>query len=143
MEKLWYAREAKIWDEALPIGNARIGGMVFSDPINDRIQISEETLWSGYPGKETREHSLKELEPARRFLREGKWIEGMRATEDTMLDAVSASYVTYGNLLVEMKYPQFDARVTDYRRELDMEHGYVKQCINTVALLLKRPLSCR
>ena len=51
MEKLWYKREARVWDEALPIGNARIGGMVFSGAINDRIQISEETLWSGYPNK--------------------------------------------------------------------------------------------
>ena len=126
MEKLWYKREAKIWDEALPIGNSRIGGMVFSDPINDRIQISEETLWSGYPNREMREHSLDELKDARRFLSEGKWVEGMRATEATMLDAVSASYLTYGSLLVEMKYPEFNAEVTDYRRELDMEHGYVK-----------------
>ena len=50
----------------------------------------------------------------------------MRATEATMLDAYSDSYLTYGSLLVEFKYPDHDAEVTDYRRELDMRNGCVR-----------------
>lgn len=52
MHKLWYDKEALTWEEALPIGNGRLGAMVFSNPINDRIQINEDTLWTGYPGTE-------------------------------------------------------------------------------------------
>ena len=124
MEKLWYNKEAKVWDEALPIGNARIGGMVFSDPICDRIQINEETLWSGCPDKESREHSLKELEKARKLLGEQKWIEGMRATEETMLDVYTDAYLTYGTLFFEITGSE--NKVENYRRELDMENGCVK-----------------
>ena len=124
MEKLWYKKEAEVWDEALPIGNSRIGGMVFSGPVCDRIQVSEETLWSGYPQKETREHSMEEIQSARALLREQKWIEGMRATESTMLDQYTDAYLTYGTLFFELTSSEH--KIENYRRELDMEHGLVK-----------------
>jgi alpha-L-fucosidase 2 len=47
--KLWYEHAASSWEEALPIGNGRLGAMVFGGPAVDRIQFNEETLWSGRP----------------------------------------------------------------------------------------------
>ena len=47
MGQLWYEHPAVEWEEALPVGNGRIGGMVFAGPIYDRIILNEETLWSG------------------------------------------------------------------------------------------------
>ena len=48
---LWYTSEAKRWLEALPIGNGRIGGMVFGGITKERIALTESTVWSGAPGE--------------------------------------------------------------------------------------------
>lgn len=130
MKKLWYNKEAISWEEALPIGNGRLGAMVFANPVNDRIQISEETLWTGYPNKETRKHSIQELLAVRKLVEEGKYVQANKAVSDSMLGIKCEAYVTYGSIYVEM----FDTRsgytdlteITDYRRELDMETGIVK-----------------
>jgi alpha-L-fucosidase 2 len=45
--KLWYEEPAKIWEEALPLGNGIIGAMVFGKPLDEIYQLNEETLWSG------------------------------------------------------------------------------------------------
>jgi alpha-L-fucosidase 2 len=47
--KLWYDRPAREWVEALPIGNGRLGGMVFGSPTHERIALNEDTLYSGEP----------------------------------------------------------------------------------------------
>ena len=47
--KLWYNQPAKQWVEALPVGNGRLGAMVYGDPINEIIQLNENTVWAGQP----------------------------------------------------------------------------------------------
>ena len=47
--KLWSKRPAREWTEALPLGNGRIGAMVYGDPLNETICLNEDSLWSGYP----------------------------------------------------------------------------------------------
>ena len=47
MSKLWYKKPASCWDEALPLGNGRLGAMVFGDPVRERIQLNEESMWYG------------------------------------------------------------------------------------------------
>ena len=49
MSKLWYKEPAKIWEEAMPLGNGRIGAMIFGQPVNERIQVNEESVWYGGP----------------------------------------------------------------------------------------------
>ena len=46
--KLWYDKPAQVWEEALPLGNGRIGAMVFGNPLNEFIQLNDNTLWSGW-----------------------------------------------------------------------------------------------
>jgi alpha-L-fucosidase 2 len=48
--KLWYQKPAQIWEEALPIGNGRLGAMVFGGIDNETIQLNEDTVWAGEPG---------------------------------------------------------------------------------------------
>ncbi|HVE17265.1 MAG TPA: glycoside hydrolase family 95 protein [Chthoniobacterales bacterium] len=50
LNTLWYKRPAKIWDEGLPLGNGRLGAVVYGDPVHERIQLNEDTLWDGAPG---------------------------------------------------------------------------------------------
>ena len=54
--RLWYDKPAKIWLEALPIGNGRLGGMVFGGVQTDEIQLNEDSFWSGGPHNNTRLH---------------------------------------------------------------------------------------
>ncbi|MBZ4188081.1 glycosyl hydrolase family 95 catalytic domain-containing protein [Niabella beijingensis] len=76
--KLWYDRPASEWVEALPIGNGRLGAMVFGGITNDRIQFNEETLWSGGPRDYNRKGAYKYLDTIRALLFAGK----QQAAED-------------------------------------------------------------
>ncbi len=44
---LWYDAPARLWTDALPLGNGRLGAMVFGDPVSERLQINESTFWAG------------------------------------------------------------------------------------------------
>ncbi len=126
MKKIWYDKEANVWEEALPLGNGRLGAMVFSGAFCDRLQVNEETLWSGFPYREPKKHSLDELEPIRKLIRDGKYYEATKATSDIMSGMTSAAYVNYGSIFVEImcERPSIDAfTVSNYRRELDLECG--------------------
>ena len=70
--KLWYKQPAVKWTEALPVGNGRIGAMIFGGIENDRIQFNEETLWTGEPRRYSRPGAYKYLDTIRQLLFEGK-----------------------------------------------------------------------
>ena len=121
---LWYDKPADIWEEALPIGNGRIGAMIFSGAISDKLQINEDTLWSGYPHKETRQHSFSELEEIRQLVKEKEYKEAHKATQDTMFGVRSEAYVPYGHLYIDILTE--NSNVEQYYRELNLEQGIVK-----------------
>lgn len=79
--KLWYKQPAVKWTEALPIGNGRIGAMVFGGVENDRIQFNEETLWSGEPRSYSRLGAYKYLDSIRNLLFAGKQKEAEALAE--------------------------------------------------------------
>lgn len=89
--KLWYNKPAVKWTDALPIGNGRLGAMVFAGLESDRIQFNEETLWTGEPRDYHREGAANYLAEIRKLLSEGKQKEaedlaaekfmGMKSTE--------------------------------------------------------------
>lgn len=65
---LWYRQPAKVWEEALPVGNGRLGGMVFGGVADERIQLNESTLWNGYPLDPNNPESLTTLPEVRRLI---------------------------------------------------------------------------
>src|ERR1051325_3207965 len=69
---LWYRQPAKIWNEALPIGNGRMGAMIFGDVPEERIQFNEDTLWKGHPHDYVRAGAQTNLSQIQQFLFEGK-----------------------------------------------------------------------
>lgn len=79
--KLWYKQPAVKWTEALPIGNGRIGAMLFGGVENDRIQFNEETLWSGEPRKYSRTGAYKYLDSIRSLLFAGRQKEAEAMAE--------------------------------------------------------------
>lgn len=124
MHKLKYDKPAGIWEEALPIGNGRIGGMVFSDPLLDKIQISEESLWTGQPYESEALYYMHDLKKIREHAFEGDYSGAEKETIRTMYGGQSYPYTTYGNLFIETG--SVTSEVQDYHRELDMETGIVR-----------------
>src|SRR5689334_13734449 len=70
--KLWYAKPATKWTEALPVGNGRLGAMIFGGVEKDRIQFNEETLWTGGPRDYNRAGASAYLPQIRQLLADGK-----------------------------------------------------------------------
>lgn len=79
--QLWYNKPAEKWTEALPVGNGRLGAMIFSGIENDRIQFNEETLWTGEPREYNRKGAHAYLPVLRKLLAEGKQKEAEQLAE--------------------------------------------------------------
>jgi alpha-L-fucosidase 2 len=118
--KLWYPKPAEKWTEALPVGNGRMGAMVFGGTASERIQFNEDSLWRGKPHDYVREGAGSHLAEIRRLMFAGKEGEaGMLAKEKTISDPVrQLPYQPFGDLRLE--FPGHE-NVTDYRRELDLD----------------------
>lgn len=124
---LWYRQPAKRWVEALPIGNGRLGGMVWGDATKERIDLNEDTLWSGEPCNNLNTNGLKSLPEIRRLLVEGKDAEAQRLVERDMQGRYNQNYQPLGALVIEFRLP---GEITDYRRELDLGLGLVRETFN-------------
>lgn len=59
--KLWYNEPARVWTDALPLGNGRLGAMVYGIPATERIQLNEETIWTGQPNANANPEALKAI----------------------------------------------------------------------------------
>ncbi|MCF7668297.1 MAG: glycoside hydrolase N-terminal domain-containing protein [Verrucomicrobia bacterium] len=119
---LWYERPAGEWTEALPIGNGRMGAMVFGGVGIDRVQFNEDTLWEGKPHEYQNEGAVEFLPEIRRLLFEGKQRE---AEELAMREFMSEplrqmAYQAFGDLFISFPVPD---KVGDYTRELDLNNA--------------------
>ncbi len=83
--RLWYQEPAEKWTDALPIGNGRLGGMVFGRPEQERLQFNEETLWTGEPRNYHREGAVEYLAQIRQLLFEGKQEEAEKLAEQQFM----------------------------------------------------------
>src|SRR5690606_19911035 len=66
--KLWYNQAASTWEEALPLGNGRLGAMVYSKPVDEIIQLNENTFWAGGPHNNINPEALQSLAEIRRLI---------------------------------------------------------------------------
>ncbi len=116
---LWYRQPASVWTEALPVGNGRLGAMVFGGVETERIALNEDTLWSGSPKPWNNRDAKKVLPDIRRLVDEEKYHEA-DALCKKMQGPYNQSYQPLGNLILKFEAP---GSVTDYRRELDLDTG--------------------
>jgi alpha-L-fucosidase 2 len=72
---LWYDKPAQEWTDALPIGNGRLGAMIFGGPAIEQLQLNEDTIYGGAPYDPNNPHALAALPEARRLIFEGKYKE--------------------------------------------------------------------
>lgn len=117
---LWYTQPAEKWTDALPVGNGRMGAMVFGGIFDDRIQFNEDTLWKGFPHNYDRAGAHDHLGKIQQLLFDGKVTEAAELTRSTFLsDPVrQKAYQPFGDL-----HLHFDGQgdATDYRRELNLD----------------------
>jgi alpha-L-fucosidase 2 len=115
---LWYRAPAETWTEALPIGNGRLGAMVFGGTDVERLQLNENTLYSGDPHHTFRNIDIpKDYDHVVALLRAGKYEEADAFIADHWLGRNMDSYQPLGDL--HLTFPA-EGEVTAYRRELDI-----------------------
>ena len=121
--KLWYDKPASVWTEALPLGNGRLGAMVFGNPSVEQIQLNEETIWAGRPNNNANPEALANIPKVRELVFAGKYLEAQTlATEKVMAKTNSGMpYQTFGDLRIA--FPGH-ARYTDYYRELSLDSAH-------------------
>ena len=119
-ERLWYDRPAKIWLEALPIGNGRLGGMVYGGADTDEIQLNEDSFWSGGPHDNNSPAAASNLATVRNYIFNGQEKKAEDLINQTFIKGPHGQkYLTLGSL--KMTHADIDAsKVTNYRRELDL-----------------------
>ena len=121
--ELWYRQPARGWEEALPCGNGRLGCMVFGHPTEERVQLNEESVWSGPPMDRLNPDSKAALPQVRRLLREGH----VHQAEQLALQALSGTpenaraYQTLGDWFLD--FADLEEPVEQYRRALDLDRG--------------------
>ncbi len=123
--KLWYSKPAVKWEEALPVGNGRLGAMVFGDVPLERIQLNEHTIWAGPPFPEQRTNCAPVLAEARQLFFNDKYAEGQELVQRSIMSRPiePRSHQTMGDLFIELA-PRNSAE--NYRRELNLDEAVAR-----------------
>ena len=111
---------ARRWMEAFPVGNGRLGGMVFGGVAHEHIQLNEDTFWTGGPHCYDNPEALSHLAEVRRLIARGEFAKALAVADKRMIGVPKSqqSYQTLGDLWLTFAEPD---QVTDYRRTLDLE----------------------
>ncbi|WP_189167777.1 glycoside hydrolase family 95 protein, partial [Sphaerisporangium melleum] len=118
---LWYDRSAGTdWLRALPIGNGRLGAMVFGNVDQERLQLNEDTVWAGGPYDQSNTKGAAALPEIQRLVFENQWSQAQTLIDQNMLGSPAGqlAYQTVGNL--RLTFPGGTAGVSEYNRQLDL-----------------------
>ena len=120
--KIWYDKPAAIWNHALPIGNGRFGAMVFGDPVHERIQLNEDSMWPGAADWGDNRGTPEDLKNIRNLISEGRVHEAdKQIVESFSRKDVVRSHQTMGDLLIDFE----DEPITKYSRTLSLDSALV------------------
>lgn len=120
---LWYDKPATEWTEALPVGNGRLGGMLFGDPSVEHLQVNEESLWGGTRVPNNNPGALANLPLIRQLILDGKIPEAYELAEKHLsgIPGKTWSYQTIGDIF--FRFADTTSVLTEYKRELDLVTG--------------------
>jgi alpha-L-fucosidase 2 len=133
--KLWYDEPAMQWTEALPLGNGRLGAMVFGGIKDERLQLNEKSVWSGSPDDADNPQALAALHEVRRLTFESKYAQANTLASQKLICKGAGSgygsganvpfgcYQTLGDLMLKFDGPN---EAKDYRRELNLDTAIAK-----------------
>ncbi|MEA3225307.1 MAG: glycoside hydrolase family 95 protein [Planctomycetota bacterium] len=120
--KLWYTEPAQEWTEALPVGNGRLGAMIFGGAAQERLQFNDDTLWTGEPHEYQHEGAAEYLPTVRKLLFEDRQRQADRLAAEHMMSVPlrQEKYQPFGDLI--LNFPGHDEH-NDYSRQLDIDAG--------------------
>ncbi len=120
--KLWYRQPASSWEEALPVGNGRLGAMIYGNPVHERLQLNEESIWAGSRINNNNPDALRKLPEIQSALFGNRYKEALRLAEDNFLGTPPRirSYQPLGDLLIDYDW---SGKPENYSRELDLTTG--------------------
>ena len=118
---LWYSESAMSWNEAMPLGNGRIGAMVYGGAVNERISLNEDSLWSGIPTYYENPEAVDVFKKARELALERRYTEAQILLEDSFTNLWSQMYLPLGELRLDMEHAQ--SLIENYRRCLNLDTG--------------------
>jgi alpha-L-fucosidase 2 len=127
MHTLWWRNPAPQWDQAMPVGNGRLGAMIFGGLCDERLQLNEETLWSGGVRDTNNPDAAGHLDEVRQLLLAGDPVSAEKIADAFMLGRPKSlkPYQTLGDL--HLSFDHTDS-VTDYARSLDLRDGVARVC---------------
>lgn len=119
---LWYEHPAADWNEALPVGNGRLGAMVFGQVETERLQLNESTVWAGEPEDFINPAAREVLPLVRMMLFSGQYAEAQKLAQERMMGhkPTHSRYQTLGDLYIDFG-KEHAANITDYQRYLDID----------------------
>jgi alpha-L-fucosidase 2 len=122
--KLWYLQPAKQWVEALPVGNGRLGAMIYGNPNKELIQLNESSVWAGQPNRNDNPNAKESLAEVRRLIFEGNYKEAQDLVNKNFISKTSHGmpYQTVGNLKLSFAGPE---NYNAYYGELDIDKAVV------------------
>lgn len=139
MSKLWYRRPAEEWEEALPLGNGRLGAMVYGGVYEEHLQLNEESMW--YGGRVDRNNpDMKEQLPViRELIFKGEITKAERLIKLAMSGCPNSMhpYQTLGDIYIQCEGL---TEYTDYYRELDLEKAVCRESFYCEETLYKREM---
>ena len=117
---LWYDKPAGTWTEAMPLGNGRLGAMVYGGTVNETIQFNEETLWTGQPHDYANEGAHEVLDQLRQLLSDGNQAQAHKLGNEQFMSQPfgQLSYQPFGNILIN--FPGHENAI-NFKRKLDLE----------------------
>ena len=137
--KLWYTEPAVEWTEALPVGNGRLGAMVFGGVETERIQLNEESVWTGGPIDRSNPEALENLDKVRNLLFEGKYAEGDKLAQEKIMgkriESGSHTYQTLGDLFIQSEGLR---NVHNYEREVDLRTAVTRTTFDSEGVTYTR-----
>ena len=120
---LWYEQPADNWMQALPVGNGRLGAMVFGDTRHERIQLNEDSMWPGAPDWGNSKGTQEDLKQIRQLLKNGKNHEVDKMIVDKFsYGSIKRSHQTMGDLHINF---QKDVEIENYKRSLSLNDALV------------------
>ena len=117
---MWYDQPAVLWTEALPLGDGRLGAMMFGNPLQEHLQLNEETIWAGKPNNNFNPEAAEWIPKIRQLVFEGKYLEAQDLCTRYVKSPTNQGmpYQPFGDLLVNFNDQE---EYTNYRRSLDLD----------------------
>lgn len=141
--KLIYNKPAENWNEALPIGNGKLGAMVFGGASQEHLQLNEETIWAGEPGNNIPKNTFDSIQKIRKLLNDGQFEKAQKLSNTTYPRVAPKDlnygmpYQTMGDLFLNFKGHE---NFKNYTRTLDIEKAISNVSYEVNGVTFKREI---